>query len=324
MTGTAISDATARDWARTICAVVGREYPAAMHHVSAGPADTDCTPRALHPAFWGSFDWHSSVHMLASGVKLLAWELGEMREELLVLIGARLTPTNIFTEAAYLRDHPLYERPYGWAWALHLGKACRDMAKVEPRAAAWAEALVPLEAQIVANAAAWLRAQPMPVRHGVHDNSALALFLMHDALPAGTGSLAGTGSPGAQLRAQIEATAREWFGADRAYPFAWELSAHDFVSNGLGEAVLMQRVLEPGDFAAWEEAFWGSVVKQKLSTPRPRTCRTHATASSHTCTGWRSRAPGCCGCWARRRGRTRWWRPRAGNWAATTSWLRTG
>lgn len=245
MNAPAITDATAREWARTITQVVTLEFPAAAHHVSAGPADTDCTPSRLHPAFWGSFDWHSCVHMLATGVKLLAWDLGAVRGELLSLLDARLHPTAIAAEAAYLRDHPLYERPYGWAWALHLGKTCRDMAGRVPEAGAWAAALEPLEAQIAENATAWLAAQPMPVRHGVHDNSALTLYLFHEALPAGH-----------PLCEQVESKARAWFGSDADYPFAWELSSHDFVSNGLAEAVLMQRVLEPGEFEGWLAGFF--------------------------------------------------------------------
>lgn len=79
------------------------------------------------------------------------------------------------------------------------------------------------------------------MRHGVHSNSALALLLVHDAAPA--------------LRELVERTARAWFGADRAYPHTWEVSGHDFVSNGLAEAALMRRVLPAGEFAAWLDGF---------------------------------------------------------------------
>ena len=40
---------------------VTREYPNALTHVLDGPGDVQ-TPRALHPIFYGSFDWHSCVH----------------------------------------------------------------------------------------------------------------------------------------------------------------------------------------------------------------------------------------------------------------------
>ena len=40
---------------------VTREYPNKLDHVLAGPEDL-LAPRALHPIFYGSFDWHSCVH----------------------------------------------------------------------------------------------------------------------------------------------------------------------------------------------------------------------------------------------------------------------
>ena len=38
-----------------------KEYPNKPEHVLAGPADVK-GPKNLHPAFYGSYDWHSSVH----------------------------------------------------------------------------------------------------------------------------------------------------------------------------------------------------------------------------------------------------------------------
>src|SRR5947209_19288317 len=40
---------------------VTREYPNKMDHVMLDAADVK-GPRALHPVFYGSFDWHSCVH----------------------------------------------------------------------------------------------------------------------------------------------------------------------------------------------------------------------------------------------------------------------
>ena len=41
---------------------VTREYPHKLDHVLDGPTRTRSAPRALHPIFFGSFDWHSCVH----------------------------------------------------------------------------------------------------------------------------------------------------------------------------------------------------------------------------------------------------------------------
>ena len=215
-------------WARTIEQVVGQEYPAAMHHEQAGSGHPD--PRTLHPAFWGSYDWHSCVHMLCTAVKM------HMRiddQRLADLLDQRLAEDNIAAEAEYLRTHPLYERPYGWAWAMQLVKVCRGTR--------WEGSLAPLEAQLERNIAVWLRTQQWPVRHGVHSNSALALLLIHDAAPA--------------LHELVERTAEAWFGDDRAYPHAWEISGHDFVSNGLAESALMRRVLPAEEFSTWLGGF---------------------------------------------------------------------
>ena len=145
-------------WARTIEQVVGQEYPAAMHHEQAGPGHPD--PRTLHPAFWGSYDWHSCVHMLCTAVKM---HLRVDDHRLADLLDERLTKDNVAAEAEYLRTHPLYERPYGWAWAMQLVKVCRGTR--------WEGSLAPLEAQLERNIAMWLGTQQWPVRHGVHSLS---------------------------------------------------------------------------------------------------------------------------------------------------------
>lgn len=227
-------------WARTIAQVVGQEYPAAMHHEQAGPGHPD--PRALHPAFWGSYDWHSCVHMLCSAAKMHV-RIDDLR--LTDLLDERLTPEHIAVEAEYVRAHPLYERPYGWAWAMQLVKACRGTR--------WEAALAPLEDQVAHSITTWLGSQQRPVRHGVHSNSALALLLIHDAAPA--------------LRELVERTARAWFGEDRTYPFTWEVSGHDFVSNGLAEAALMRRVLPEAEFAAWLDAFFAPEAYEFYTAP---------------------------------------------------------
>src|SRR6478672_10066815 len=51
----------ASHFARTALRHVTREYPNKLDHVLTGPEDVK-GPRALHPIFYGSFDWHSCVH----------------------------------------------------------------------------------------------------------------------------------------------------------------------------------------------------------------------------------------------------------------------
>ena len=87
-----------------------------------GPADVQ-GPRALHPAFYGSYDWHSSVHghwMLARLLRLFP-DMAVARDIRSVL-SDHLTAENLKTEAAYFgrKDSKSFERPYGWAWLLKL------------------------------------------------------------------------------------------------------------------------------------------------------------------------------------------------------------
>src|SRR3954453_23884994 len=48
-------------FAKLALTAIQKEYPNKPEHVLGGPADVK-GPRALHPAFYGSYDWHSSVH----------------------------------------------------------------------------------------------------------------------------------------------------------------------------------------------------------------------------------------------------------------------
>ena len=53
--------AMASRMARIALGHVTLEYPHKLDHVMMSDADAR-TPRALHPVFFGSFDWHSCVH----------------------------------------------------------------------------------------------------------------------------------------------------------------------------------------------------------------------------------------------------------------------
>ena len=49
----------ASGFARLALKGLDKEYPNKPEHVMTGPADVK-GPRALHPAFYGCYDWHSS------------------------------------------------------------------------------------------------------------------------------------------------------------------------------------------------------------------------------------------------------------------------
>jgi len=229
---------------------LGRPYPYASHHVERSEADLH-TPAELHPAFHTSFDWHSCVHMHWLGASVLdAVGRGEAEldagtaDALRAALGANLTAAKLAVEADYLRANPSWERPYGWAWLMRLAATCH--ASADPGIAAWGrnlEGCVDVVAELVQ---AWTATVEYPVRHGLHTNAAFGLaYLLTAFRELGRDDAAEA----------CERAAVRWFGEDRAWATEWELSGQDFLSAGLSEADLMQRVLPAGEFAAWLSGF---------------------------------------------------------------------
>ncbi|OLT18264.1 hypothetical protein BJF80_16075 [Serinicoccus sp. CUA-874] len=248
---TGARSATARhaaDWSRIAREVIGTAYPWAPAHVVTGPDDTDVTPHRLHPAFHGSLDWHSCVHMQWSLVTLLTRYAGALGEGEAAaarsLLAQRLTAEHLEVEVAYLRARPGFERPYGWAWAAQLAAATRELGGREERAARWARGLAPLADLLAERVLEHLPRQAYPVRHGKHQNDAFSLLLLRDAY----------GRLGREdvVRACEEA-ARAWFADDGPAPTGAEPGGSDFLSPALTEALLMTAVLEPGDARRWLE-----------------------------------------------------------------------
>src|SRR4029079_10375420 len=77
---------------------IQREYPNHPGHVVNDAADVK-SPRALHPAFFGCFDWHSSVHGHWMLVRLLKRFPGLPEEkQIRGVLAAHLTAENIRVE----------------------------------------------------------------------------------------------------------------------------------------------------------------------------------------------------------------------------------
>ena len=109
-------------FANLALACVHKEYPNKISHSMNSDADV-APPRKLTPAFYGCYDWHSSVH----GHWLLA-RLARTFPDAPFAKPARdalrqsLTKENLQQESAYLRGEgrSSFERPYGLAWLLQL------------------------------------------------------------------------------------------------------------------------------------------------------------------------------------------------------------
>jgi hypothetical protein len=225
---------------------VHTEYPNKISHVMQGDADAQ-PPRVLTPAFYGCFDWHSSVHghwLLARLAHL--YPDADFSPAARTALGQSLTPQNIAGEVNYLRGpgRASYERPYGLAWLLQLAAELRSWD--DPDARAWSAAIGPLEQVAAQSVATWLPKLRYPIRVGEHSQTAFAFGLIHDwAMTSGNEA----------MRALIDAKAREFYLVDINCPLAYEPSGEDFLSPCLAEADLMRRVLKPTDFAIWLQDF---------------------------------------------------------------------
>jgi hypothetical protein len=267
----AVLRAYAREYAEAGLAVVTQEYPNDLRHTMTGPDDRP-RPREIHPAFYGSFDWHSCVEMHWMLVRLLrlAPELVPA-DRVRATLDAHLTADALAAEAAYLAARPGFKRPYGWGWALMLTEEATTLGATDPDAARWAANLAPLAGVIAGHFRSWLPRADYPSRYGAHDNGAIGLALGWDH--AAALAAAGDGT----LLATLREAAIRWFGADAGYPAGWEPNGADFLSPALVEAEVMSRALPAAEFAGWLDRFLPG-----LASGEPASLLTPATVSDPT------------------------------------------
>jgi hypothetical protein len=236
--------------ARIALGHVAKEYPHKLDHVLTSDADAQ-TPRALHPIFFGSFDWHSCVHgwwTLLTVRRLFPSidEAGAIKD----LADSSFTTQKVGAELAYLSrpSSKGFERPYGWAWLLqlHLEATRHD--------GAWAGELEPLAVAFADRLRGYLDLLTYPIRVGTHFNTAFALILALEWADAFDRSLS----------FQIRDRARHWFGADHDCQ-AWEPGGDEFLSSALIEALCMART-QPALFADWFEQFLPRVSQREPAT----------------------------------------------------------
>ena len=239
-------------FARVGVANVRREYPRRLDQLRVS-AEAEWRPRALHPAFYGSYDWHSAVHMHWMLARLLRL-FPALEHDIAPVLDAHLTASCMAQELAFFHapGGAAFERPYGWAWLLALQAELLRLQR-------WHEAVVPLAQELATRLGRYVSGSPYPVRAGTHGNSAFACLLGLD--------YAGIARDGA-LSDAIHQAARRWYGADRAYPVAYEPSADDFLSPALTEALLMKSVRPAAEFAGWMRAFLPADLGPLAHPPR--------------------------------------------------------
>jgi hypothetical protein len=236
----------AERFAKLALACVHKEYPNKISHVLNSDADV-APPQKLTPAFYGCYDWHSSVHGHWLLVRLLrTFPDASFAKAARDALKESLTAENLKAEAAYLRGdgRSSFERPYGLAWLLQLCAELREWD--DPLARDMLANLKPLEESVLERLTTWLPKLSHPIRIGEHNQTAFALGLIINYA---------RGKNDEGLAKLATDSARKFYLADRNCPLAYEPSGEDFLSPCLGEADVMRRVLSQAEFAKWLTQF---------------------------------------------------------------------
>jgi hypothetical protein len=232
----------AERFASLALACVGKEYPNKISHFLSSDADV-APPRKLTPAFYGCYDWHSSVHGHWLLVRLVkTFPDAPFAKPARAALRKSLTKENLKQEAAYLRGEgrASFERPYGMAWLLQLVAELREWD--DPDAREMLANLRPLEEATLERLKTWLPKLSHPVRIGEHNQSGFALGLMLDY------ALAAKNEEFGKL---VSEKIVKFFEGDKDCSLNYEPSGEDFLSPCLGEADAMRRVMAPDEFPKW-------------------------------------------------------------------------
>ncbi|TYA78549.1 DUF2891 domain-containing protein [Seonamhaeicola marinus] len=232
------------------------EYPNRLSQTLGNDQDL-LPPRTLHPAFYGCFDWHSSVHGHWSLVSLLKqFPDLDKAEEIKTRLLANISKENIEAEVAYFhrKHNTSYERTYGWTWLLKLAEELHTWD--DDTARTLEQNLKPLTDLICNKYIEYLPKLNYALRVGTHTNTAFGLSFAYD--------YAETVNHEA-LKKAIKDRALFFFKNDENCPMSWEPSGSDFLSPCLEEAALMKRLLPLEEYKIWLTAFLPQLKDENYS-----------------------------------------------------------
>lgn len=237
---------------------VHKEYPNIVKHMMNSEKDVK-TPKQLYPAFYGCFDWHSSVHghWLLTRIASQHPDIKHY-QEIINSLSQSFTKTNIEGELAYFNRENTgtsFERPYGLAWFLQLTTELREWDN--PQAKKWLTILLPLEKKIVSIISDWLPKLTFPIRVGEHSQTAFAFGLMLDWSITANNQV---------FNDLLKSNINRLYIDDVNCPLTYEPSGQDFLSPCIAEADLVRRVLSKRQYANWLSIFLPTIPANGDST----------------------------------------------------------
>lgn len=214
-------------------------------------------PKALHPAFYGCFDWHSSVHghwMLVSLLRQFP-DL-ENQEEIKRKLLENISAENIAVEVEYFSypQNSSFERTYGWAWVLKLAEELHVWD--DPLARTLESNLQPLTDLMVEKYLEFLPKLIYPIRVGEHSNIAFGLTFAYDYAKTLNNQA---------LEEMIRTRSMDWFLQDANCPLTWEPSGFDFLSPCFQELDIMRKIMPKEEFKRWLVQFMPELSKVEFS-----------------------------------------------------------
>ncbi|HNW81748.1 MAG TPA: DUF2891 domain-containing protein [bacterium] len=221
-------------------------------------SEADAVPHSLKtPLFSGCFDWHSSVHMHWTLVRLLRlFPDIETKNEIKTLLDAQFTEEKVATEIAFYNEklNMTFERTYGWAWLMRL--QAELLISNDVKSQERAETLAPLVKIIRDRTIEFFNKLPKPIRQGTHASTAFSMdhMLTYAKIAKDT-----------ELEKVIKQRAEDFFLKDERCPVDYEPSGVDFISPCLAEAQLMSQVLKKERFAKWLNHFLPDVSSPLFS-----------------------------------------------------------
>ena len=258
---TTISPELADRFSALALTCVHQEFPNKISRTT-NTAEEIGRPKDIFPAFYGCFDWHSSVHGHWLLVRLLRVGPADApwRDEAIAKLSQSFSEQNMAGEVAnFARPaRGSWERPYGVAWYLQLTAELREWVQEDDnsQAKAWLSNLEPLERDIADSLKAWMPKLAYPIRLGTHNQSAFAFGLMLDwARVAGD----------TEMERLIIEKSMAFHKDDVNCPLDYEPSGEDFLSPCLMEADLMRRMLSQDEFSNWLSEFIPTIPKDGSS-----------------------------------------------------------